>query len=304
MLMAKANAKEKDLMIAVIGPFWDANETWLVLGVGILLVAFPQAHGDILQALYLPVAIMLAGLILRGVAFDFRTKAQPMHHNLWNAVFSVGSLISTCAQGYMLGAYIVGFKKDGASIFFSVLVALALVAGYLLLGAARLIDKTHDQLQLKAILWAKSALWGTAIGLAVISLVTPMMSESIFHKWFAWPNILWVLPIPTLAILSIFYLHALLGRLPLPQDRHAGRPFLVTCAIFMSGFFGLAYSFFPYIVPAFDGLPPKTIWQAAAAPEALLVILIGALLVLPAIVFYTMYAYNVFSGKVTEKLDY
>ena len=160
---------EKDRMIASIGPFWDANETWLVLGVGLLLVAFPLAHGVILGALYLPVAAMLIGLILRGVAFDFRVKARAAHKPLWNAAFWSGSVIAAFSQGYMLGSYVLGFRDDAVGVAFAVAIGLALCAGYALLGATWLVIKTEGELHVRALRWARVAVVVAAIGVAAIS---------------------------------------------------------------------------------------------------------------------------------------
>jgi cytochrome d ubiquinol oxidase subunit II len=157
MLMKAATDEEKDVMIASIGPFWDANETWLVLGVGLLLVAFPLAHGIILSNLYLPVALMLIGLIMRGVAFDFRAKAKAGHKHAWNNAFFGGSLLTALAQGYMLGSYILGFEKSYNAFGFSMLVGICVAAGYCLIGSSWLIMKTEHELQRKAVHWARLA---------------------------------------------------------------------------------------------------------------------------------------------------
>ncbi len=298
-LMSRATPEEKDLMIASIGPFWDANETWLVLGIGLLLVAFPIAHGVILTALYLPVAIMLAGLILRGVAFDFRAKARAHHKHLWDRVFMGGSLLTSLAQGYMLGSYIVGFSHTPLHIAFSLLVGICLAAGYAFLGAGWLILKTEHELQKKAVRWARFCLWFTTLGMAVVSLATPLVSERIFEKWFSFPNIFLLAPIPLVTGVVILGLEYLLRRLPTQQDRYSGLPLIGGMLLFILGFHGLAYSFYPYVVP--DRI---TIWEAASAPESLLIILIGALVVLPCIIGYTIYAYRVFWGKVRELTYY
>ena len=295
MLMAMAPPKDRDRMIASIGPFWDANETWLVLGIGILLVAFPTAHGIILNALYIPVAVLLAGLILRGVAFDFRAKARASAQPTWDKTFMAGSLIATLAQGYMLGSYIVGFETTPQALLFGALTALCLSSGYGLVGAGWLILKTERELQQKAVRWARLALWGTALGLALVSAVTPLVSARIFEKWFAFPNLVLLAPLPILAAVAIYRLDRLLAVLPLPGDRRAWVPFAAGALLFVLGFLGLAYSFYPYIVPE-----RMTIWEAASAPESLMAILIGAIIVLPCIIAYTIFAYRVFWGKVDE----
>lgn len=299
MLMSRASDEQKDMMIASIGPFWDANETWLVLGVGILLVAFPLAHGIILTALYLPVAVMLMGLILRGVAFDFRAKAHAARKHLWDKAFIAGSLIATLAQGYMLGSYIVGFNQSWANVVFSLLSGLGLGFGYAFIGACWLIMKTEGRLQVKATRWARRALWLTAIGMAMISLATPLVSERIFAKWFSLPNFFLLLPIPLMTAAIIIGLELLLKKMPLTEDRFCWLPFVGAMALFVLGFHGLAYSFYPYIIP--DQL---TVWEAASAPESLMIILVGALFVLPCIIGYTVFAYRVFRGKAKDLTYY
>ena len=187
MLLNRGTDAEKDMMIASIGPFWDANETWIVLGVGLLLVAFPLAHGVILTELYLPVAAMLLGLILRGVSFDFRVKVNIEQKPLWNLLFYIGSLVASVSQGIMIGRLIVGFDSGLLGWLFSVLVGLCLPAGYVLLGSTWLILKTEGDLQKKAFRWAKMSLWLTGFGVALVSIATPYFSPEIMHKWFAWP---------------------------------------------------------------------------------------------------------------------
>jgi len=292
-LLGRGTPVEKDVMIASIGPFWDANETWLVLGVGILLVAFPMAHGIILTGLYLPVALMLTGLILRGVAFDFRAKAHVDHKEWWDRCFFLGSLLAALSQGYMLGLYIVGFEETHSNVLFSLITAFFLAAGYTLVGSGWLMMKTTGALQKKAVSWAKKSLWITAGGLALVSLVTPLVSARIFEKWFTLPAFVFLLPIPVFTAVLILYVHQALKKLPAQNDKKCWVPFVGAMGIFMLGFMGLAYSFFPYIVP--DRL---TIWEAASAPESLKIILIGAVIVLPCILGYTVYVYRVFWGKV------
>ena len=187
-LLRRASDDDKDTMIASIGPFWDANETWLVLGVGLLLVAFPMAHGVILGELYFPVALMLAGLILRGVAFDFRVKARDDHKHAWNMAFYGGSVLATAAQGLMIGLYIVGFDDGPAQMAFALFTALALLAGYALLGATWLIMKTEGELQLRAIAWARGSMLLCGLGVAAVSVATPLVSQQIFDKWFSFPE--------------------------------------------------------------------------------------------------------------------
>lgn len=298
-LLRRADDDDKDRMIASIGPFWDANETWLVLGVGLLLTAFPIAHGVILTALYIPVALMLAGLILRGVAFDFRVKARAHHKPWWNRAFYAGSLLASFSQGLMLGRYVTGFEHGWLGWAFAVLVGLGLVAGYCLLGASWLIMKTTGPLQLRAMYWARRCLWLTGVGVAAISLATPLVSERIFDKWFSLPNIILLAPIPLITIALFIVVDRVLRRMPamhnVGNDRWAWVPFVSTAVIFLMAFNGLAYSLFPYLV-----VDRLDIWQAASAPESLAFILVGAVIVLPTILGYTIFAYRVFWGKATD----
>ena len=291
-LFAVADEEDQDTMIAAIGPFWDANETWLVLAVGLLLVGFPAAHGIILTALYLPAFVLLFGLILRGVAFDFRAKVPAGRKRRWNRVFLVGSLIASLAEGYMLGAYVLGLQTGPAAFAFGALVAVCLAAAYGAMGAAWLIYKAEGDLQRKAVNWLRRMLLFTVLGMAAVSLATPFASTRIFERWFVWPELLYLSPLPVLSGALFLYLWRETFKLPKPDDRHALVPFLCLAAIFTLGFGGLAYSFYPFVVP--DQL---TIWEAAAATESLGIIFAGTAVVLPVIVFYSLYAYRVFGGK-------
>ncbi|MCA3024894.1 MAG: cytochrome d ubiquinol oxidase subunit II [Rhodocyclaceae bacterium] len=302
-LLHRASDEHKNVMISSIGPFWDANETWLVLGVGILLVAFPSAHGVILTALYLPVAVMLLGLILRGVAFDFRVKAEAHHKPLWNFAFYAGSLLASFSQGVMLGLYITGFNYGALSLLFALITGLCLCAGYGLLGSGWLLMKTTGELQQQAVVWAQRSLWLTGLGIAAISIVTPMVSQRIFEKWFTLPYLFMLMPIPIATAILFFVIDRALRRLPkrLAEGNEYGAwvPFAATVGIFLLAFYGLAYSLFPYLV-----VDHIDIWQAASAPESLKIILAGTAVVLPAIFGYTIYAYRVFWGKARELTYY
>ena len=298
-LLRRADSEaQKDTMISSIGPFWDANETWLVLGVGVLLVAFPAAHGVILGDLYLPVALMLIALMLRGVAFDFRVKARAELKPLWDRAFYAGSLLAGWSQGFMLGGLITGFKPGLWNQLFSGLIGLCLVAAYCLLGAGWLIMKTEGPLQLKAVAWARGSLWLTAAGVAAISIMTPLVSPRIFEKWFSFPNLMLLLPIPLVTVALFWVMARSLARLPtrlaLGNQYGAAVPFASTVGVFLLAFYGLAYSLFPWLV-----VDRLTIWQAASSPEALMVIFYGVVVVLPVIVGYTVFAYRVFWGKTT-----
>ncbi|MEJ6402828.1 cytochrome d ubiquinol oxidase subunit II [Yoonia sp. 2307UL14-13] len=290
-----ADAQEKDRMIASIGPFWDANETWLVLAVGLLLVAFPAAHGDILTALYLPVAIMLIGLILRGVAFEFRAKAPAPHKEAWNNAFFAGSLMTSLSQGFMLGMYIMGLTWTLGHVAFALLTAVFLTVGYSFIGATWVIHKTDEHLQRKAVDWAKGGIWGLVLGIGAISLATPFVSARIFEKWFSLPSILYLSPLPILSGALVVWLWWMLRRMPFYQDRWSWLPFAVATMLWVLAFCGMAYSFYPYVVPE-----QLTIYEAASAPESLFIILIGTCIVLPTIGGYTILAYTIFRGKATE----
>jgi cytochrome d ubiquinol oxidase subunit II len=293
-LLRGAGDDDKDTMIASIGPFWDANETWLVLGVGILLVAFPVAHGVILGGLYLPVAFMLIGLILRGVSFDFRVKAHDDRKPLWNLAFHAGSVLASFAQGFMLGLYLLGFSYAAPALGFATFVGFGLLAGYALLGACWLILKTEGALYARAVAWARAALWLTALGIAAVSLATPMVSDRIFHKWFEPANLVLLSPIPVLTGALVLACDRALRKLAAGNDRHAWIPFACAVGLFVLAFTGLAYSLFPFLV-----VDRITYLDAAAAPESLGFMLVGIAITLPAILGYTAYSYRVFWGKAT-----
>lgn len=181
-LIPLASKDEKERLFASIRPFWDANETWLILAVGLLLVAFPTAHGIILTALYLPVFVMLVGLILRGVSFEMRAKAPITQKRMWNGAFFAGSLMASLSQGFMLGMYIMGLTWTLPNIAFATLTAVFLTVGYSFTGAAWLIWKNENQLQHRAICWAKGRIWGLILGVVSISVATPFVSARIFDK--------------------------------------------------------------------------------------------------------------------------
>lgn len=295
LLLLGTTEAERDRMVASIGPFWDANETWLVLAVGLLLVAFPVAHGQILTALYIPVAIMLLGIILRGVAFEFRAKAPMTHKRSWDWAFSVGSIMTGMAQGFMLGLYIMGLQWTPATVAFAGLTAVCLTFGYGFIGANWLVMKCEGELQLKAVRWAKRGLWFVLAGLAAVSLASPLVSPRIFDRWFSMPELLVLAPLPIVSAVLLAVLWLSLRNLPDAADRWTWVPFSASIGLFTLAFAGLAYSFYPYVVPE-----RLTLYDAAAAPESLFIILVGALFVLPVIVGYTILAYTVFRGKATE----
>ncbi len=295
MLCAFCGRDERDTMIASIGPFWDANETWLVLGVGLLLVAFPPAHGIVLTNLYLPVGLMLVALIFRGVSFDFRKKAPPSRQPFWNRAFVVGSAVVALSQGYMVGRFMVGFQEGLAAHLFALYFALLVVAGYSLMGASWLVLKTDGALQRRAVRWTRRSIWTMVLGAVLSSLAAVFTDTRIYESMFAFPQVTLLLLMPVASIGLTLLVHFLCRELPLPGDRLSWMPFAVAVFIFIFGFAGMVYSFYPYIIPG-----QLRIVEASAAPESLRIILVGTVIVLPCLIGYTALAYYIFRGKATE----
>jgi cytochrome d ubiquinol oxidase subunit II len=294
-LLPMENETDRDQMIASIGPFWDANETWLVLAVGMLLIAFPAAHNIILKELYLPSAIMLVGLILRGVSFDFSAKVTQGRKRTWDYLFKAGSIIATVSQGYMLGMYIMGFENSLAAIIFSILSGFGVTMAYSLIGACWLIMKTEDRLQLNAIRWARLSGKFCLIGIMTVCIINPLINEFVLARWTSLPLAYFLSVVPALCFGLFAIGHQVLQRLPVDNDAGCWLPFVITTLIFICCFTGLAASFYPYVVPN-----SLTVWQAASAPESLRFILYGALIVIPCIFAYTLFSYRVFWGKVRD----
>ena len=294
MLLPGATDSQKDVLIASIGPFWDANETWLVLGIGILLVAFPKAHGVVLGALYLPVALMLIGLTLRGVAFDFRVKAKAQRKAMWDRLFFAGSALTAASQGWMLGRYVSGFGEGWNYPLFAAAIAVALPMAYVLLGATWLIMKTDGELQEKAVRWARIAWAPMVAGMVLISLATPWISATVRERWFTLPALIALLAIPLVTAVALLAVRAILNT-RLVRGPLSWLPFVLLIGVFILGFLGLAYSIYPFVV-----IDRLTIWQAASSAAALKVILIGVAVSVPAIAGYTIFSYWVFRGKARE----
>lgn len=295
MLLPLGSGAEKETMIASIGPFWDANETWLVLGVGILLIAFPEAHGLVLTSLYIPVTVMLIGLILRGVSFDFRVKANAKQKRMWNRAFALGSLIAAAAQGWMLGSYVTGLQAGPLNVAFSGLIAVTMPALYIVLGAGWLMIKTEGTLFDKALRWGRNAMPAMGLALLAISISTPIVSPTIAEKWFTLPNFIGLAPIPLTTIVSFGAVYWVFLR---DEIARAGYGWLVmggTVLICIMAALGLAYSIYPYVV-----LDRLTVWEAAAADNSLSFIGVGVALVLPFTIAYTVFVYRVFRGKATN----
>ena len=283
--------RERDQAMNAIAPVWDGNETWLVLGGGGLLAAFPLAYAVMLPALYIPVILMLIGLILRGVAFEFRFKSE-RYRWTWDLAFTLGSMLAALMQGAIMGAFVHGFavtdnKFSGAAFDwltpFSALTAAALLSGYVLLSAGWLIMKGDEALREWAYGIAFSALAAVATFIVIFSVWTPFLHPEIAARWFKPANMVMLSPVPLATAGTIYALWLSLKR----RMRYA--PFLLAAVIFLLCYTGLAVSLFPYIIP-----PSITLWQAAAAPESQLFMLYGAIPILPIILGYTAYSYYVF----------
>ncbi len=297
LFLSGSTEEERDGMMTSIAPYWDGNETWLVLGGAGLLVAFPLAYGIIMPALYLPLIIMLLALVFRGVAFEFRFVSKP-HNRWWDRAFSAGSIVATFCQGLVLGGFLQGLKVadkqfSGGSFDwltpFSILCGFGLISGYALLGAGWLMMKTEGEPAARARMQAEVALPVTLCFIAAVSIWTPLVSERIEARWFGGNHLLFLWPVPfaTAAV-------AMIGWAGIRKGSGL-QAFLAAMALFLLCFVGLAISIFPYLVPA-----SLTIWDAAAVPESQIFSLIGALLFLPLTLAYTAFVYWTFRGKVTE----
>jgi cytochrome d ubiquinol oxidase subunit II len=291
----------RDQMMNSVAPFWDGNETWLILGGGGLFVAFPLAYSILMPAVYLPVLVMLLALVFRGVAFEFRWVAKP-HHQFWDLAFAGGSIVASFMQGVILGALLHGIEIDNNAYaggtfdwlsLFSLLTGAAVVAGYALLGATWLIMKTDGAVQEKARAQAKLLLPVVLVALAIVSLWTPLAIPRIFERWFTLPNFFLLAPVPLLTAYAAWRCWSGL------EKGQETAPFVSTIALFLLGFLGLAVSNLPLIVP-----PSLDVWQGAAHPSSQLFMLIGVLILLPIILGYTVFVYHTFRGKVRHGEGY
>jgi cytochrome bd ubiquinol oxidase subunit II len=291
---------ERDRMLGAVAPFWDGNETWLVLGGGGLLVAFPRAYAIIMPAFYLPIMVMLLALVLRGVTFEFRGIAQ--RKPFWNVVFAAGSTIAGFCQGLVLGGLVQGVTmKNGAfaggpfdwATPFGILCGFGVVAGYALLGATWLMMKTDGDMARRAGDQAKVLLVAVLVFMVAVSILTPLEFPRVAQRWFTPPNLYYLLPVPIVtALVALAEWYFIAGRREVA-------PFLATIALFLLGYLGLVISTFPYIVP-----PDLTIRAAAAAPESQIFMLIGTLVLLPFVLGYTALTYWLFRGKVAAHAAY
>lgn len=288
---------ERDIMISIILPVWDGNETWLVLGGASLYGAFPVVYSTLLPTLYLPLFLMLIALVFRGVAFEFRHYAKRTR-NLWNYCFALGSTIAAFCQGLVLGTFVQGYTTTTGALqsnyhwlsWFSVTTGIAVVCGYVLLGSTWLISKTHEELQAHMYRIAKRFLFIVAAFMALVSLWTPFIDPHIMDKWFSWPNALYLSPLPILSAAAAIMLWFKLRKQQ--DDQH---PFYFVLALFLFAFVGFGISVWPYIIPR-----TITVWEAAAPLKSQIFILVGLGVVLPFILAYTLYSYKVFKGKVTN----
>ena len=291
--------KERDQAMNAIAPVWDGNETWLVMGGGGLMAAFPLAYAIVLPALYAPLIAMLLGLVFRGVAFEFRWR-DPGHRALWDTGFFAGSLIATFAQGITLGALLQGIEVDGRAYGggwwdwlsgFSLLVGAALVIGYALLGACWLVWKTEGRIQQDACRAAKFLVPALLVAIGAVSLATPFLENKYHERWFDYPGLLVALPMPLLVIGVAAALWLSLRRGA--QDWH---PFVLTLGLFLLSMIGLAISIWPDVIPG-----RVSIWEAASPESSQLFMLVGAVILIPLILAYTFWSYWVFRGKVGEE---
>ncbi len=292
---------ERDIMMNSVAPFWDGNETWLILGGGGLFVAFPKAYAIIMPGLYLPVIVMLLALVFRGVSFEFRWVAKPSHR-IWDAAFAGGSIVAAFMQGVILGGLLEGIKVENGRFAggmldwlapFPIFTGIATVAGYALLGATWLVMKTEGEVAEQARAEARLLFFAVLAMMAAISLWTPLELPYVWERWFTWPALVYLSPFPILTLVAAFVLWRGL------ETRHDSWPFLATIALFTLAFGGLAVSNLPYIVP-----PTVTVWDAAADPSSQMFTLVGTLVFLPVILAYTAFVYWTFRGKVREGEGY
>jgi cytochrome d ubiquinol oxidase subunit II len=293
--------RERDVIMNSVAPVWDGNETWLVLGGGGLMAAFPLAYAVLMPALYTPVIAMLLGLIFRGVAFEFRWRAR-REGNFWDVAFAAGSLLAALAQGIALGAILQGVVVSGRAYGggwwdwltpFTILTGAALVIGYALLGATWLIMKTTGELRERAYTLSWRLLFATLVALIAVSIATPFLHVDYWHRWFTWPSLAYTAPVPILvALVALLLLRSL-------ERRQDVRPFVLTLVLFAITYAGLGVSMYPFIVPR-----SITIWQAAAPAKSQLFMLVGVAVLIPMIIAYTAFAYWVFRGKVDSQAGY
>lgn len=299
-ILLSGSESERDRMVASIGPFWDANETWLVLAVGILLIAFPTAHSVILRELYLPALALLIGLILRGVSFDFRAKAISPLRPLWDHCFRLGSLLAALAQGYMLGRYVTGFAGGWLPVLFACLSALCVAAAYVYIGSAWLVMKTEGSLQARALRWLRLSGALTLLGLLFITAFNLLVRPEVAARWLQGTGLVLLMLLPCLGLACLWWIERAVDALYKNAACHgsARKPFFGVVGLFVLAFSALGYSYFPYVIPG-----KLLALDAASAAASLQFILWGVVVVLPMILAYTAFSYRVFWGK-SEDLRY
>lgn len=289
--------EDRDKMVATVDPFWDANETWIVLGIGVIFIAFPKAYGDILVTLYIPTVLMLAGLILRGAAFDFRNTAPKERQPMWDKIFCFGAYLATISQGVMIGLFATGLNLTPANWVFALCVGIALCFGYALLGSAWLIFKAEGHIRLFAVKAIKHSIFLAFLAIILVSMAMPYTSPDIFNKWFSMPNIVYLAPIPLLCVILAFIIFRSLKFIEKDQTyKYDWAPYLLSVLIVICTFIGFGYSIFPNII-----IGKMTIWEASAAPKSLEFTLWGVAIVLPLILLYTFYVHKIFSGKIVHE---
>ncbi|MDN6682266.1 MAG: cytochrome d ubiquinol oxidase subunit II [Enterobacterales bacterium] len=302
LLPVTRDMQERDMMVNTVAPVWDGNETWLVLGGAALFGAFPLAYAVIVDALSIPLTLMLIALIFRGVAFEFRFKALPNHRGFWDKAFIVGSGCATFMQGIVVGAVINGFPVSERTFVggafdwltpFNLFCGIGLMCAYALLGSTWLIMKTSHHLQNKMYRITRPLLLALLVIIAIISIWTPLSHGDIAERWFSWPNIAFLLPVPVLTLVCA----GVIWRGTRHGDHYL--PFVMTLLLVFLGFSGLGISIWPHIIP-----PSIDIWQAAAPPQSLGFMLVGALFIIPIILVYTFWSYYVFRGKISADEGY
>ena len=291
----------RNRMMNSIAPFWDGNETWLVLGGGGLFAAFPLAYAILMPAFYIPIILMLLGLIFRGVAFEFRFKAAGKSRRIWDYSFHIGSLAATFMQGMVLGTFVHGIAVEGRNFAggpfdwlstFSVMTGVALVTGYALLGATWTIMKTEGDTQRWARKCARYMMLCVVLFMGLVSVSMPLMNKDIKELWFSLPNFYWLQPMPILSVVFCVMLWRDLG------TGREFRPFFLTLGLFLMNYIGIGISTWPWLVPF-----KVTLWHAAAAPESQSLLLLGTVFLLPCILAYTGYCFWVFRGKASHEHD-
>ena len=296
------NKADRDAIMNSVAPVWDGNETWLVLGGGGLMAAFPLAYAVLMPALYTPIIAMLVGLIFRGVAFEFRWRTTRSERNLWDPAFAGGSGLAALAQGVALGAILQGVHVEGRHYAggwwdwltpFSILTGLCLLVGYALLGATWLVMKTEGEVRDRAYRLSWALVFAMLGAIGAVSIATPFLSVEYAQRWFTWPNVILTAPVPiAVAVVTAMLLRSLANR----QDY---RPFFLSLALFALSYAGLGISMYPYIVPQ-----SITIWQAASPATSQIFMLFGVAVLIPLILAYTAWAYWVFRGKVRPESGY